>query len=128
MIRKDLTATAGTRNFVDLTMTYDSTYWSNPAKQGQPVLKADLISSPGVFCSLVGIENGSDVLDLSDSSSTQIEWIDVNAGKIRVHLDAATLLLSGLYAYEIRVKLADSSYVSVQGGQISFAGSVVGNK
>ena len=113
------------RGFIDYTLTYGQQY-SVVAKRGTPVLQSDVTHV--YFYVKATLSDTSPFISLSDASSSQIEWLDATAGKIRVKLGTNTGTHAGdSQPYELRLKMADGSYISAETGLLYIKNSVVDN-
>lgn len=113
------------RQYVDRTLTYGPS-WSASASVGQPVTRAQL-ASPGVFFTIKTNETDTDaLLALTDASAANIEWLDEDAGQIRIKFGTNTAALAGdAKYYELRVKLTGGDNISVERGRFNIVQSIV---
>ena len=120
----EITVTEGDNSKADFTLTYSQS-WSDSTKRGLPVLKADTTK---VFFYVAKTITGTPWLTLSDASASQIQWLDTANGKIRVFFNGnqgtSTQIGDGQF-YELRLKMADGTYVSVESGKFNVLNSVV---
>ena len=119
----EITIKEAERGFLDFTMRY-SNKWSVVAKRNTPVLKAD--TSTVYFYVKTNLSDAAAAFTLTDASAAQIEWLDENEGKIRVKLGTNTEGQVGDNQwYELRVKLTDATWITVEQGRIHIKDSVV---
>src|SRR5438046_2312354 len=110
------------RGLIDVTLTYSSQF-STVAKRGTPVLQTDVTRV--YFYVKTLLADSAAWLTLTDASASQIEWIDATHGQLRVKLGTTT----GGHAadnqpYELRLKLTDGSYLTVDTGMLHVKNSV----
>lgn len=113
------------RSIVQFTMTYSATDWSDSTKLGKPVKKTELFATPAVFFSLRPLTGGANDLDYTDSDTTKIEWIDEDAGIINIKFGGDTEGMVGKKNYELRVKLLNGSWITVDTGELEILESLV---
>ncbi len=120
----EITVTEGDNSKADFALTYSQS-WSDSTKRGLPVAKSD---TSKVFFYVSKTITGTPWLTLDDSSSSQIQWLDTANGKIRVffngHQGTSTQIGDSQF-YELRIKMADSTYVSAERGTFNVLDSVV---
>lgn len=108
--------------FLDFPLFYGQQY-SVTAKRGLPVPRAD---TSAIYFYVAATISSSPYLSLTDASSTQIEWLDTTTGKIRVHLGSNTNGHVGdNQVYEVRIKMADGTYITLDTGTIHIKPSIV---
>lgn len=108
----------------DFFLKYGPTH-SVAAKRGTPVLQADVTKT---FFYIKTNESDADAwLELTDASSSQIEWVDATAGHIRIKYGASTAgqASSSPQYWELRVKLSDGTYLTWGRGTIFVKESIV---
>ena len=118
----DITVFEGASFYLDFTLIY-SQNWSDSTKRGKAVAKSD--TSKVFFYVKKKLSDTTFVLQLDDSDNTKIDWTDATNGKIRVKLNSNTSGKQGLNYYELRVKMADARYVTIDSGKLTINESVV---
>jgi hypothetical protein len=112
------------RGYIDFKPLTYSQSWSDTTKRGQNVLQAD--TTRVYFYVKTSTSAASPFISLTDSSSSQIEWL--SGGGVRVKLGTNTLNHAGNdNVYELRLKMADTSYVTAATGKLHIIDSVVDN-
>lgn len=118
----------GDNSKADFTLTYGPA-WSVVAKRGTPVLQSEV--SRVYFYVKTNLSDTSAWLTLTDASSSQIAWLNgpsATDGKIRVYFGTGTLAHAGdAQRYELRLKLTDGTYCTVEAGTFNVSNSVVDN-
>jgi hypothetical protein len=124
---EDIMLKEGHRRAYPYTMKYDPLY-SIVAKRNTPILRSDL-TNPGVFFNVKTKESDTNAwLILKDDVPNQITWEDEAAGKILINFNTNTLERTGdNQFYELRVKLSDGSYLTVDSGRLHILESIVDN-
>lgn len=120
----EISVSEGDNSKADFTLTYSQS-WSDATKRGLPVPKTD---TSKVFFYVSKTITGSPWLTLTDASSSQIQWLDAVNGKIRVFFNGnqgTAGQIGDSQAYELRIKMADGTYVSVERGTFNVLDSVV---
>lgn len=113
----------GERGYLDYTLTY-SDKWSAVAKRGEPVVRAD--TTTVYFYVKTSRGDATAAISLSDDSASEIEWLDEDAGQIRVKLGTNTEGEAGDgQVYELRIKFSDGSFVTADDGTIDIIDSIV---
>lgn len=112
------------RGFFDFTLIYGER-WSDVALRGKPVRRSDVTTA---FFSLKNdVADAEPIVQLSDEDVTEIEWLDESNGKIRVKLGTTTEGHAGNdKPYELRLKMADGSWMTARAGTLDILPSVVG--
>ena len=107
----------------DYTLRY-SYEWSVAAKRGTPVLRADLTRV--YFYAKANELDAEAWLALTDEDDTEIEWLDAALGKIRIHFPPGTEGEAGAgQQYELRLKFADGSFLTVERGTLNVLNSLI---
>jgi hypothetical protein len=118
----DLTVYEGDNSKADFTLTYGPT-WSDTTKRGTPVPKSD--TTRVFFYVKKLVSDTSAWLTLNDNGQG-ITWLDTANGKIRVTFGTGTSGRAGDgQTWELRIKLSDGTYISVDRGTFNVIDSLI---
>ena len=112
------------RGFFDFTLTYGER-WSDVSLRGKPIPKT---ATSRVYFSVKNTVSDADpFIAFTDEDPLEIQWLDETNGKIRVKLRETTEGHVGNdKQYELRLKMADGSWMTAKAGMIDILPSVVG--
>jgi hypothetical protein len=118
-----ISAVESSRGFIDRNLYYHSPFWSDSTKRGQKVQKSETLevyftvktneADVSPLLELTGANGGLVWLDSSDA-----ETMSGTATKVRAKLGINTDGKAGTHRYELRVKLADGSFITAEKGTI----------
>lgn len=119
----EITIHEAERAFIDYTLTYGPD-WSVTADRNQPVDRSDV--TVVYFYVKTSLSAASPWISLSDASASQIEWLDEDAGQIRVKIPVSTEgQVQDGHEYELRIKWTDGTFTTADRGQLHVKNSIV---
>lgn len=112
---------------VPYSLSYDSTNWSNPAQQGDPVLQSEVAR---LYFYVRKDKDSAPFITITDAAyvagAAGIEWTLPLAGGIRIWPATSTQGFPGRdYVYELRAKFVDGRFITIASGKFHILDSVV---
>jgi len=104
-------------------LQYDR-FWSEVSKRGQPVKQSEVTTT--FFFVKEKDSDANAFMTLTDATTAEIEWTTPNEGKLTVKLDTSTEGKVGKKRpYELRIKLVDGTFTTVDSGTLDILESTV---